>query len=505
MVAEKNTENNICIDCSKDVQEILTLMTRPTKEDEALIQKSYDFAKEAHKTHKRLSGEPYLVHLVSTAKNLANIKADAQTVAAGLLHDVLEDTDTARETILKNFGEDILFMIEGVTKLGKIKYHGLERHAESLRKLFIATAKDVRVLLIKLADRLNNADTLENLFQVRPDKAKRIAVETLEIYAPIANRLGMGQIKGKLEDDAFPYIQPEEYKQTLKLRQTKAKEFSKRLEKISRDLAKRLVKSGIVKFKTDFRVKHIYSLFKKLERYNMDIDKIYDILALRVIVPSTEDCYRVLGIVHSTWRPLPEKLKDYIAVPKPNGYQSIHTVIFTGDGGIVEIQIRSEVMHEEAEFGIASHLLYDEQGKPKSGGNINKADKRIRWIDQLIEWQKNIHESGNFMENLKTDFFKNQIFVFTPKGDVVELPEGSGPIDFAYMIHTDIGNHAFGAKINGKFSAFDTTLKNSDIVEILTKENSKPSQKWFEYAKTSEAKKRIRIALCKSEPKNTKK
>lgn len=490
------SHSNIAIDPALNAQAILSLMKDVSKEDSELIQKAFDFAKEAHKNQKRLSGEPYLVHPIGTAKNLISITTDARTIAAGLLHDVLEDTDIKEEDILENFGPDILFLINGVTKLGKIKYHGIERYAESLRKLFVATAKDIRVLLIKLADRLHNADTLEGLFQVYPDKAKRIALETLEIYAPIANRLGIGQIKGRLEDAAFPYVFPDEYKETLKLRQTKTNEFADKLQKISRLLSKKLAKSNIVKFKIDFRTKHLYSLYKKLLSYNMDIEKIYDISALRIMVQSTEDCYKVLGIIHSTWTPLPEKLKDYIAVPKPNGYQSIHTVIFTGDGEMVEIQIRSEKMHEEAEYGIASHLVYDETGKPKSGGVLGK---KTKWIKQLFDWQKNESESENFLNNLKTDFFHNQIFVFTPKGDVIELPEGSSSIDFAYMIHTDVGNHAFGAKINGKFSSFDTPLKNNDIVEIITKESSSPSAKWLEYAKTSEAIKRIRMNIEKNE------
>lgn len=493
MTTEEIRKNKINTD-SNDLPAIFDLMYKRSEEDERLITKAYKFAEIAHKNHERLSGDPYFTHLVGTAKNLAEIRADAETIAAGLLHDVLEDTPTKKEDVLREFGEDITFMIEGVTKLGKIKYHGLERHAESLRKLFVATAKDVRVLLIKLADRLNNAATLESLHKVRPEKSRRIALETIEIYAPLANRLGMGHIKGELEDLAFPYILPIEYKETVRLRQKKAKEFLKRLEKVNRLLCKRLAKAGITKFKTDFRVKHVYSLFKKLQKNNMDIEKIYDLSALRIMVPTTEDCYRVLGIIHNTWRPLPERLKDYIAVPKPNGYQSIHTVIFTGDGGIVEIQIRSEQMHDEAEYGIASHLAYDESGKRKDSGAV--LSKKLRWINQLIEWQKNVNESENFLENLKTDFFNNQIFVFTPKGDVVELPEGASPLDFAYQIHTDIGNHAFGAKVNGKMVSFDTALKNSDIVEIITRESSAPSQKWLEYAKTSEATKRIRIFLA---------
>ena len=484
------------MDALIDTKEILNLMRSPSEKDAELITRAYKFAKNAHRDNVRLSGEPCLVHLVGTAKNLAEINVDRETIAAGLLHDILEDTDTKEEAVQKEFGDNILFLVKGVTKLGKIKYQGLARHAESLRKLFVATAKDVRVLLIKLADRLHNIRTLQ---YVRSEKRKRIALETLEIYAPIANRLGMGHMKGTLEDEAFSYLNPEEYKETVRLRQMRTKRLSKGLEKINRIISKRLAKEGFRKFWTNFRVKHLYSLHKKLERNENDINKIYDILALRIIINgASEDCYKILGIIHSVFKPLPERMKDYIAVPKPNGYQSIHTVVFMGDGEIVEIQIRTEDMHWEAENGIASHLLYEEGDKPKTGGKLSK---KLRWIKQLFDWQKNVDEPRAFIENLKTDFFNDQIFVFTPKGDVVELPFNASPIDFAYMIHSDLGNHAFGAKINGKMTSFDSPLKNGDIVEIIVKESSSPSHKWLEFAKTTNAVKQIRLAVEKRKPK----
>lgn len=465
-------------------------MRSPTEKDRELISRALEFARKAHGDNKRMSGEPCLAHLIETAKNLANLKADKETISAGILHDILEDTDIKREELEKEFGGTIVFLVDGVTKLGKIKYRGLERHAESLRKLFVATAKDVRVLLIKLADRLHNIKTLQ---YINPEKRRRIALETLEIYAPIANRLGMGHMKGTLEDEAFPYLKPKEYAETLELRQKKTHELAKTLEKVNRIICKKLAKEGFTKFWTDFRVKHLYSLHKKLERYEKDIGKIFDISALRIITLNNKDeCYRILGIIHNMFKPLPERLKDYIAVPKPNGYQSIHTVVFSGDGEIIEIQIRTEEMHWEAEFGIASHLVYDEANKPKSGGSL---DKKIKWIKQLFNWQKNIEGSEDFLENLKTDFFNDRIFVFTPKGDVIELPIDSSPIDFAFQIHSEVGNHAFGAKVNGKMVSFDTKLKNNDIVEIIVKEKSEPSQKWLEFAKTTDAVKHIKIAL----------
>lgn len=479
-----------------NVKEILALMKLPTLEDWAIIEKACTLAEKAHAGQKRFTGDPYVKHPFETAKNLAIFGMDRDTIVAGLLHDALEDGNITAEVIEKEFGKEVLFLVQGVTKLGKLKYQGVERHVESLRKMFIATAEDMRVLIIKLADRLHNIKTLYG--HEKKDKQRRIALETLEIYAPLANRLGMGKLKGELEDEAFPYVYPEDYKRVKDLLKERRGENEKYLEKFHRSLQKELASQGMKNIHTDYRTKRLYSLYKKLNRKNNDIEKIYDITSLRIIVPTVEDCYKVLGIIHGAWRPLPGRIKDYIALPKPNGYQSIHTTVFTGDGGIVEIQIRTEDMHKGAKYGIASHLAYKgELGKPiKKGGALKK---NVLWIDQLIECQKNVSETGEFLENLKVDFFRDRVFVFTPKGDVIDLPEESTPVDFAYAVHSDVGNHMSGVKINGKMVGIDTKLKNGDIVEVLTKKGSHPTPKWLESSKTTLAKRNIRGAIQKPE------
>ncbi len=483
-----NTNENIM---NKELDGIFQIAKNLSTEDLELIKKAYTTAKDAHKEQKRFSGEPYFVHVYETAKKLAEVGMDAHTISAGFLHDTIEDGLLTEQYVLENFGTDVLFLVNGVTKLGKLKYKGLERHTESLRKLFIATAQDIRVLIIRLADRLHNVKTLNG--HKSAEKRRRIAVETLEIFVPLANRLGMGQLRGELEDAAFPYALPEEYKKVSELLKQKKILNEKYLEKVRRVLQKTLAQQEVSTMQLDYRVKKIYSLYQKLARKNMDIDRVYDVVALRIIVSSIEDCYRVLGIVHSIWRPLPGKIKDYIALPKPNGYQSIHTTIFTGDGGIAEIQIRTQEMHNDAEYGIASHLTYKENGKNKQRKS-KKIDKDMYWINQILEWQKNISESGEFLNNLKTDFFKHRVFAFTPNGDVIDLPEESSVIDFAYAIHTDIGNKISGAKINSKMVSLDTKLSNGDIVEIDTNKNAKPSAKWLKNTKTALAQKHIRIA-----------
>jgi len=482
-----------------DAKEIIELLHSQSEEGASLVIKACDFAEKAHEGQKRMTGDPYFVHAFETGKNLAIFGMDTQTVAAGLLHDTIEDAEVPAEKIEKEFGKEILFLVEGVTKLGKLKYRGAERHVESLRKLFVATAQDIRVLIIKLADRLHNIQTLDG--HARPDKQERIALETLEIYAPLANRLGMWKLKSELEDGAFPYVRPEEYRKVKEVLKQRSKIDQKYLEKIHRSLQKELAKQNIQVniIKTGHRVKSLYSLYQKLLKYDMDINRIYDIIALRVIVQSVEDCYRVLGIIHGIWTPLPGKIKDYIATPKPNGYKSLHTTIFTGDGGIVEIQIRTEEMHKEAEYGIASHVLYKENSQKYITGKLkeNNKLKKLNWINQLIEWQKNVSESGEYLENLKMDFFKDRVFVFTPQGDVIDLPEDSSPVDFAYAVHSDIGDHMSGAEINGKFVSLNSKLQNGDIVEIQTKKNSRPTIKWIEFAKTTLAKRHIRSVLQK--------
>lgn len=470
------------------VQEIIALMDEhpPTDSGKALIEKAYEFAKKAHEGQLRQSGDPYFLHVVETAKNLARFGMDATTVAAGLLHDTIEDCGISDEVMEQEFGKDIVFLVNGVTKLGKVKYQGRDRHVESLRKFFVAVAEDFRVLMIKLADRLHNLQTLK---YVKKEKQKRIALEALEVYAPLAHRLGIAKLKGELEDAAFPFAYPKEYAKLKESIKGRTENTLEHLEKVKSEIEKELNIHHIPVVKISARKKHDYSLWKKLQKYKMEIEKIYDIAALRIIVPTIEDCYRVLGIVHSIWKPLPERIKDFIALPKLNGYQSLHTTILTKDGAVAEIQIRTPQMHGIAEYGIASHFAYKEV---EEGNKSQKVAHKFAWIEQLHELQKAIADPGRFMENLKMDFFKDRIFIFTPKADVIDLPEDSSSIDFAYAIHSDIGNTVSGAKINGKMSPLSTKLQNGDIVEIITKKDAHPSSKWLDYAKTALARKHIR-------------
>ncbi len=473
------------------LETLIAALKNPTEEDKALITKAYNFALEAHKGQKRFSGEPYFTHCFCVAMNLAEFRMETKVIAAGLLHDTLEDTPITSKEFEAQFGKEILFLVEGVTKLGKLKYHGEQRHVESLRKLFIATTRDIRVLIIKLADRLHNVSTLEF---VPPEKRKRIALETLEIYAPLAYRLGMGVIRHQLEELSFPYAYPEEYKKVTELLKEREDELEKRLEKFYRNLKKEIAQAGYKAFRTSNRMKGKYSLYKKLLEKKMDMAKIYDVMAIRVIVPTVADCYGVLGVVHANWRPLPGRIKDYIAFPKPNGYQSLHTTVFTGDGGIIEVQIRTEKMHQEAEYGIASHLGYKE-GITQNKASIEDLGKKYAWFKQLVELQKDVSQTGEFLNQLKVDFFENRVFVFTPKGDVIDLPEAPSAIDFAYAIHSEIGNHISGARVNGKYVGIDTILHNGDIVEIETKKSVSPTKKWLESARTTLAKRHIRMIL----------
>lgn len=492
-------------------KEILNLMNAPTTKDIDLIEKSYNFAEVAHKDHKRSSGEPYFNHLLETAKLLAELNMDAITISAGLLHDSIEDVDIKEGTVKKEFGDEVFFLVNGVTKLGSLKYRNNKRHLESMRKLFVAMSQDIRVLIIKLADRLHNMRTLQ---YVKKEKQRRIATETLEIYAPLAYRLGIRKFSRELEDLSFQYVYPLEYEKIKALVRKKNKKILHRLEKFIKSLRKALAKENIVNERIDYRIKGLYSLYNKLKRKKKDIEDVYDILALRVYADTVSDCYKILGVVHGIWRPLPGKIKDYIAFPKTNGYQSLHTTIFTGDGSIIEVQIRTEEMHKNAEYGVASHLLYKEGGQNVSQNSSMNWFKNLlpniinfssssqtygainndapKWIKQLVETQSGVIEKGEFLNTIKSDFFKERIFVFTPKGDVVDLPRDSSPIDFAYAIHSHIGNHTGSAKINGKMASLATKLKNGDIVEIITKESNHPTRKWLDLVKTSTAKKNIR-------------
>ena len=495
-------------------------MSSKSAHDVALVSSAYEFSKVAHKDQKRYSGDNYFVHPAEVGFLLAQVGMDPQTISAGLLHDTIEDAGVRPSTIEEEFGIEVLTLVQGVTKLGTLRYRGLERHTESLRKLFAATAKDIRVLIIKLMDRLHNARTLEHVPKI--EKRTRIALETLEIYAPIADRLGMSVAKQELEDAAFPWAMPKEYEKTREMLRERKNENEKRLEKVEHDLKRELAEAGIRHFSAEARIKGIYSLYKKLERKDWDITKIYDILALRIVFPSVADCYTALGIIHGHWRPVPGKIKDYIAFPKPNGYQSIHTTVYTGDGGALEIQMRTESQHREALYGIASHLTYKEvqQGTGKRGGlewirqffprskvpvvvDANTAEDKVpTWVQELAS-AHNDSESEEYMDTLKSDFFSHRVFAFTPKGDVIDLPITATPIDFAYAVHSDLGNKMSGARVNGKMVSLDTKLRNGDLVEIIVKPAGKPSRKWHDIAKTNMAKKHIRAALAAVEKKKS--
>jgi guanosine-3',5'-bis(diphosphate) 3'-pyrophosphohydrolase len=473
-----------------EIEALFSLIEYPlTPEDRALIQKAYDFAKSRHETQKRNSGEPYFVHVFAVGKNCAMLGMDVETIIGGLLHDTLEDTDATEEEIRDQFGENILFLVKGVTKLGKLKYQGQERHVESMRKFFIAMAEDLRVLIIKLADRLHNIQTLQH---VRPDKQVRIAVETIAVHAALAGRLGMGKLKGLLEDGAFPYAYPKEYVQTKSLFDARMPESQKTIQEVHTTLEKTLAEFSIPETVIDSRVKHLYSLYRKLTKYQMDIERIYDIVALRVQVKTVADCYQVLGLVHMLWKPIPGRIKDYIALPKPNGYQSIHTTVVT-EHGIIEIQIRTYAMNQEAEMGVASHFLYKEN---KFNNDSVPTNKKLGWLDELRELQSVVAKPSRFLEQLNHDLFKNRIFVFTPKGDVIDLPEDASPIDFGYAIHSGIGESTSSARVNGKMVPLGAKLQNGDIVQIITNKNAKPSSKWLDYSKTTMARRKIRAYIA---------
>ena len=502
----------------RPLKDIVDAMGSKDGLDIDLVTKAYDFAAEAHKDQRRYSGEPYMVHTAEVGWYIAGAGLDAQAIAAGLLHDTVEDAGIKPMEIEEKFGPEVRALVEGVTKLGALRYRGLERHTESLRNLFAATAKDIRVLIIKLMDRLHNARTLEHV--PNPHKRERIALETLEIYAPIADRLGMSVLKQELEDAAFPYAHPEECEKTRELLKERKNENEKRLEKTEKDLKRELAEAGLRNFRMEARRKGLYSLFRKLERKDWDITKIYDIIALRVVFPSVADCYAALGIIHAKWRPVPGKIKDYMAFPKPNGYQSIHTTVYTGDGGALEIQLRTESQHQEAQFGIASHLSYKEvqegiaprrgslewirqffplRGRaavvPESGESGETRESVPEWVKELGRAHHGASASEEYMDTLKSDFFSRRIFAFTPKGDVIDLPVAATPIDFAYAVHSDLGNTMSRARVNGKMVALDTELRNGDMVEIVTRPPGKPSRKWHDIARTNMAKKHIRAAI----------
>lgn len=476
-----------------------SLQTYLSDEALATVEKAFRLAQERHRPQVRASGEPYILHPIEVATILAQYKLDPPTIAASLLHDTVEDTNTNLEELQELFGKEVRLLVDGVTKLTAISSRqGREAPtprskqmaaAENLRKIFLAMTKDLRVILIKLADRLHNLRTLGNL---RPDKQKRIAGETLEIFAPIASRLGVFEMKRELEDLCFKYLYPEEYEELLSsvdsLQEIREASLAQAVEKIQEKLDKLNIEATM-----EWREKHLYSTFRKMERTGRTLEEIYDLVALRVVVPRVEDCYSVLGAIHSIWIPMKDRIKDYIAVPKSNNYRSLHTTIFGPNRLPLEIQIRTDEMHQVNEMGIAAHWAYKEgSGKAKASKESKLFKEIYPWIRAILDWQDDSRDAKEYIENLKVDLLQNEVFVFTPQGDVVDLPAGSCPLDFAYRIHTEVGHRCIGAKVNSKMVPLTTVLQNADIVEIVTSKTSNPSLDWLRICKSNGARNKIR-------------
>ena len=481
------------------IQDVIARKKAVTKRaDSKLILKTFYFADTKHKNQKRKSGEPYIIHPLNVAYILADVGLDDATICAALLHDVVEDTDVTHEDLVKEFGTEIAEMVAGVTKLSAMPFDSIEeQQVEDYRKMFLAMGKDIRVIIIKLADRLHNMRTLKHL---KRDRQIANAKETMEIFAPLANRLGLYSLKWELEDLSFKYLYPEEYHELVEGINKKREERLRFIEKIMNDIRVQLRKSR-VNAEVTGRAKHLYSIYKKMQRDNKTLDQIYDLFALRILVNSVKDCYVALGIVHDMYSPMPGRFKDYISVPKPNMYQSIHTTLLGEKGTPFEVQIRTWEMHKVAEYGIAAHWAYKEANFMGKGKQVVKVqDDKLAWLRESLEWQRDMQDPQEFLETLKTELFEDEVYVFTPKGQIKVLPRGATSIDFAYQIHAEIGNHMTGCKINSKMMPILTPLKNGDIVEIITSDNSNgPSRDWLKFVKSTRAKNKIQQWFKKTE------
>ena len=487
-------------DISKEItiQDVISKKKETSRRvDSKQIMKAYNYALEHHGDQKRHSGEPYIIHPLNVAYILAEVGLDEATICAALLHDVVEDTDVTDSDLRRDFGEEIADMVAGVTKLGTMMFSTVEeQQVEDYRKMFLAMGKDIRVIIIKLADRLHNMRTLKYL---KRERQIANAKETMEIYAPLANRLGLYSMKWELEDLAFKYLYPEEYHELVEGINKKREERLKFIEKIMADIRVQLKKQHIEAEVTG-RAKHLYSIYRKMKRDNKTLDQIYDLFALRILVNSIKDCYAALGVVHEMYNPMPGRFKDYIAVPKPNMYQSIHTTLLGDKGTPFEVQIRTWDMHRVAEYGIAAHWAYKEASYFGKKQSVKVTEDKLAWLRESLEWQKDMQDPQEFLDTLKTELFEDEVYVFTPKGAIKVLPRGATPIDFAYSIHAEIGHHMTGCKINSKMMPIITPLKNGDIVEIITSDNSKgPSRDWLKFVKSSSAKNKINSWFKKAE------
>ncbi|MEG4860107.1 bifunctional (p)ppGpp synthetase/guanosine-3',5'-bis(diphosphate) 3'-pyrophosphohydrolase [Microcoleus sp. K1-B6] len=462
--------------------------------DDSLICRAFEFARDLHEGQYRKSGEPYICHPVAVAGILRYMGGNNVMIAAGFLHDIVEDTDITLEEIEQRFGAEVRQLVEGVTKLSKFNFSSkTERLAENFRRMFLAMAKDIRVIVVKLADRLHNMRTLEHLSE---EKQRSIALETRDIFAPLANRLGIGRFKWELEDLAFKYLEPEAYREIQELVAEKRADRETQLAEVTDCLRERLDNLGIKCYEVSGRPKHLYGIYSKMQRRQKGFKQVYDIAAVRIIVESNDDCYRALAIVHDSFRPIPGRFKDYIGLPKANRYQSLHTGVIGTSGRPIEVQIRTVAMHHIAEYGIAAHWKYKETGG--SNTTVTGDDEKFTWLRQLLEWQSDLKDDREYLQSIKDNLFDEDIYVFTPNGDVIALNSGSTPVDFAYRIHTEIGNHCTGARVNGRMVTLDKVLKNGDIVEILTQKNGHPSSDWLNFVKTNGAKNRIRQWLKRS-------